>query len=54
MDQSLGFEVKGKEHMVCKLHKVLYGLPAPRAWYSKIDISLVTLGLFKSDFEMVI
>ena len=36
MAQPQGFEVKGKENLVCKLKKSLYGLKqAPRKWYLK-------------------
>ena len=38
MAQSWGFEVKGKENLVCKLKKILYGLKqAPQQWYLKFD-----------------
>jgi Reverse transcriptase (RNA-dependent DNA polymerase) len=45
MEQPEGFIVPGKEHMVCKLRKSLYGLKqAGRAWYQKIHQALLNLG----------
>ena len=42
VSQPPGFEKKGQEKMVFKLHKALYGLKqAPRAWYSRNDNYLV-------------
>ena len=33
-----GYEVKGKEKLVCRLMKIFYGLKqAPRQWYLKFD-----------------
>ena len=38
MEQPEGYEVKGKEKLVCRLKKSLYGLKqAPRQWYLKFD-----------------
>ena len=37
MEQPEGHEVSGKEHLVCKLKKSLFGLKqSPRLWYQKI------------------
>ena len=45
MQQPKGFEVKGKENLVCKLKKSLYGLnQAPRQWYRKFDSFMVGHG----------
>ncbi|CAL5331695.1 unnamed protein product [Camellia sinensis] len=42
MEQPEGFEVKGKENLVCRLKKSLYGLKqAPRQWYKKFDSFMV-------------
>ncbi|KAL9256812.1 Retrovirus-related Pol polyprotein from transposon TNT 1-94-like protein [Drosera capensis] len=52
MVQPEGFEVKGKEHKVCKLKKSLYGLKqAPRQWYKKFDSFMTSHGYqsFKAD-----
>ena len=38
MAQPQGFEVKGKENLLCRLKKSLYGLKqAPWKWYLKFD-----------------
>ncbi|EEC81933.1 hypothetical protein OsI_25798 [Oryza sativa Indica Group] len=50
--QPPGFVVDGQEHKVLRLDKALYGLrQAPRAWYSKLDASLLSLGFHRSDSE---
>ena len=45
MQQPKGFEVKGKEDVVCKVKKSLYGLKqAPQQWYKKFDSFMVGHG----------
>ena len=45
MQQPKGFEVKGKENLVCKLKKSLYGLKqAPGHWYKKFDSFMMIHG----------
>ena len=52
MEQPEGFEVEGKEHMVCKLKKSLYGLKqAPRQWYKKFDSFMVGHGYKRTDAD---
>jgi hypothetical protein len=43
--QPPGFACDGEEHKVLRLHKALYGLrQAPRAWNTKLDATLKSLG----------
>jgi hypothetical protein len=45
MKQPQGYEVKGKENLVCRLKKRLYGLKqAPRKWYLKFDRFMIEQG----------
>jgi hypothetical protein len=47
--QPEGFEVPGKEHLVCKLKKSVYGLKqSGRNWNKKIDAELRKLGFTRS------
>lgn len=50
--QPEGFLKPGKEHLVYKLVKALYGLrQAPRAWYAKLNQCLEKLGFAKCPYE---
>jgi hypothetical protein len=45
MTQPEGFAVPGKEHLVCRLKKSLYGLKqSPRQWYHKLNETFIQLG----------
>jgi hypothetical protein len=45
MQQPQGYEVKGKDNLVCKLKKSLCGLKqAPRQWYLKFDMFMIEEG----------
>jgi hypothetical protein len=52
MKQPKGMVVKGKEHLVCKLLKGLYGLKqASHLWYNDVCEQLISYGLKKSSFD---
>ena len=45
MKQPEGFKVQGKEHLVCKLNKSIYGLKqAAKSWNDKLNSTLLSLG----------
>jgi hypothetical protein len=52
MEQPQGFVHQGGEHLVCKLHKSLYGLKQfPRAWNQKLDAFLKSIEFMKSEAD---
>jgi hypothetical protein len=52
VEQPPGFVLRGQENKVLHLVKALYGLrQAPRAWYAKLDESLLGLGFRRSASE---
>ena len=49
MYQPQGFIRSGTSHLVCKLHKALYGLrQSPRAWYARLHAALISWHLVQS------
>ena len=55
MKQPEGFEIKGKEHLVCKLRKSIYGLKqASRCWNTAFHTHLCTIGFCQSDNDLTI
>jgi hypothetical protein len=53
MEQPQGFVRQGGEHLVCKLHKSLYGLKqSPRAWNQKLDVFLKSIEFMKSEADL--
>ena len=52
MQQPEGFKAKGKEHMVCKLQRSIYGLKqASRSWNIRFDQAITSFGFEKSPDE---
>jgi len=52
MEQPQGFMHQGGEHLVCKLHKSLYGLEQPpRAWNQKLDTFFKSVEFMKSEAD---
>lgn len=52
MKQPPGFVEKGKEHMVCKLRKSIYGLKqASRQWYLKFDEIISDFGFVENKLD---
>jgi hypothetical protein len=50
MEQLQGFASLGREHLVCRLRKSLYGLKkTPRQWYKKFDDFVRSIGFLWSD-----
>jgi hypothetical protein len=50
MEQPQGFVHQGGEHLVCKIHKSLYGLKqSPRAWNQKLDTFFKSVEFMKSE-----
>ena len=55
MDQPEGFSIKGKEHMVCKLKKSIYGLKqASRQWYIKFNDTITSFGFKENTVDRCI
>jgi hypothetical protein len=52
IEKPWGFEIHVRESHVCRLKKSLYGLKQePRAWYSKIDGYVQSMGFTNSEAD---
>ncbi|NBX97749.1 hypothetical protein EBQ81_02685, partial [bacterium] len=52
MEQPEGFVKPGEEHLVCKLHKTIYGLKqSPRAWNKKLNDELKKQGFSRCEAD---
>ena len=49
MQQPDGYVIPGKDHLVCKLKKLLYGLKqSPRCWYNAFHTYVESIGFQQS------
>ena len=52
MAQPEGFKEAGKEDLVCKLKKSLYGLKqSPRQWYKRFDTFMLQIGYTRGEYD---
>lgn len=52
MQQPEGFKEPGKEDLVCRLQKSLYGLKqSPRQWYKRFDVFMTTHGYSRCEYD---
>ena len=55
VEQLRGYEKKGSEHLIYKLHKAMYRLKqAPRAWFSRIEAHFIGEGFQRCDSEQTL
>ena len=53
MLQPVGFEEKGKENLLCRLNKSLYGhKQVPRCWYKIFDSFIMSLGYNRLSLDL--